>query len=82
MWFTLVCTLVSLVLIRIVLVTAISYGLSTFALEMVVRVLVLELIPLTAAVFVALRCSLPDGLELTEMRASTYAIVARESGVE
>lgn len=50
--------LISLVIIRIVLVTARSYGLSQFALEMVVRVLVLELIPLSAAMFVALRASL------------------------
>ncbi|MES2325540.1 MAG: ABC transporter permease [Pseudomonadota bacterium] len=57
-WFTLLAALVSLVLIRIVVVTAISYGLSAYALEMVVRVLVLELIPLTAAMFVALRAGL------------------------
>jgi phospholipid/cholesterol/gamma-HCH transport system permease protein len=57
-WFTLLAALVSLVLIRIVVVTALSYGLSGFALEMVVRVLVLELIPLTAAMFVALRAGL------------------------
>ena len=43
-WFTLLAALVSLVLIRIVVVTAVSYGLSRYALEMVVRVLVLELI--------------------------------------
>ncbi|SFI09805.1 phospholipid/cholesterol/gamma-HCH transport system permease protein [Collimonas sp. OK307] len=54
-WFTLLFTLLSLVLIRIVLVTALSYGLSRYALEMMVRVLVLELIPLSAALFVALR---------------------------
>jgi phospholipid/cholesterol/gamma-HCH transport system permease protein len=57
-WFTLLAALVSLVLIRIVVVTSISYGLSRFALEMVVRVLVLELIPLCAALFVALRAGL------------------------
>jgi phospholipid/cholesterol/gamma-HCH transport system permease protein len=57
-WFTLLAALVSLVLIRIVVVTALSYGLSGYALEMVVRVLVLELIPLTAAMFVALRAGL------------------------
>ena len=51
--------LLGLVLIRIVVVTAHSYGLSQYALEMVVRVLVLELLPLLAALFVALRCSLP-----------------------
>ena len=52
-WFGVLSALVSLVLIRIVVVTSLSYGLSRFALEMVVRVLVLELIPLTAAAFVA-----------------------------
>ena len=69
LWFSVLSALISLVLIRIVVVTALSYGLSRFALEMVVRVLVLELIPLTAALFVALRCTLPDGAELVEMRA-------------
>ena len=57
-WFTALAALISLVIIRIVLVTALSYGLSRFALEMVVRVLVLELIPLSAAMFVALRAGL------------------------
>jgi phospholipid/cholesterol/gamma-HCH transport system permease protein len=57
-WFTLLTALVALVIIRIVVVTAQSYGLSGFALEMMVRVLVLELIPLTAALFVALRASM------------------------
>ncbi len=57
-WFTLLAALVSLVLIRIVVVTAQSYGLSRYALEMVVRVLVLELIPLTGAMFVAIRAGL------------------------
>lgn len=57
-WFAVASALVSLVLIRIVVVTALSYGLSQYALEMMVRVLVLELIPLTAALFVALRAGL------------------------
>ncbi len=57
-WFTALSALFSLVLIRIVVVTAISYGVSQYALQMVVRVLVLELIPLAAALFVALRAGL------------------------
>lgn len=68
-WFTVLSALISVVLIRIVLVTAVSYGLTQFALEMLVRVLVLELIPLTAAVFVALRCTLPNGNEIAQQRA-------------
>jgi phospholipid/cholesterol/gamma-HCH transport system permease protein len=57
-WFTVLTALIGLVVTRIVLVTASSYGLSRYALEMVVRVLVLELIPLSAAMFAALRASM------------------------
>jgi len=72
-WFTLLSAFISLVLIRIVVVTAESYGLSAFAIQMVVRVLVLELIPTTAALFVALRCTIPRGAELAEMRRAARA---------
>ena len=68
MWFTVLTATFSLVVIRIVVVTALSYGLSFYALEMVVRVLVLELIPLTAALFVAVRYSIPRGSELYKQR--------------
>lgn len=68
LWFSVLSALVSLVLIRIVVVTSLSYGLSRYALEMVVRVLVLELIPLTAASFVALRSTLPEGIEFAQLR--------------
>jgi phospholipid/cholesterol/gamma-HCH transport system permease protein len=67
-WFTVLCALLTLVITRIVVVTAQSYGLSQYALEMVIRVLVLELIPLTAAMFVALRCTIPNGAALSTMR--------------
>jgi phospholipid/cholesterol/gamma-HCH transport system permease protein len=72
LWFTTLSALLTLIITRIVVVTAISYGLSRFALEMVIRVLVLELIPLTAALFVALRCTIPNGAALAEMRRSGY----------
>jgi phospholipid/cholesterol/gamma-HCH transport system permease protein len=81
-WFTVLCALLSTVLIRIVVVTAVSYGLSRYALEMVVRVLVLELIPLTAAIFVALRSTLPDGVELVEQRARGHWKRMREAGID
>lgn len=68
LWFTVLSTLISLVVIRIVLVTALSYGLSQYALEMVVRVLVLELIPLAAALFAALRCTIPLSAEVATLR--------------
>ena len=67
-WFTLLAAIVSVVIIRIVLVTAQSYGLSQVALDVVVRVLVLELIPLSAAFAVALRVSVPLAGELAHLR--------------
>lgn len=68
--FTLLAALICVVITRIVVVTAVSYGLSRYALEMVIRVLVLELIPLTAALFVAMRCTIPYASELALMRQS------------
>lgn len=68
LWFTVLSALLGLVLIRIVVVTAVSYGLSRYAVDMVVRVLVLELIPLAAALFVALRITIPQGSELLAWR--------------
>lgn len=81
-WFTLLSALVSLVIIRIVVTTAISYGLSQYALEMLVRVLVLELIPLTAALFVALRSTVPNGTELARMRYRGQWEALRERGID
>ena len=70
--FTALASLLCLVVARIVIVTATSYGLSNVAVEMVIRVLVLELIPLTAALFVAMRCSIPAGAALTQMRETGH----------
>lgn len=80
--FALMITLVSLVVMRIVLVTALSYGLSQYALQMLVRVLVLELIPLTAALFVAVRVSLPAAVELARMREQDVLVAARRRGTD
>ncbi|MES2741412.1 MAG: ABC transporter permease [Pseudomonadota bacterium] len=82
MWFSVMAALLSLVLIRIVVVTALSYGLSRYALEMVVRVLVLELIPLTAAAFIALRSTLPGGLEFAQLRARGSLDALQRSGAD
>ena len=57
--FLVLSALISLVLIRIVVATADSYGLSQYALDVLVRTLVLELIPLYAAMFVAARYAMP-----------------------
>ncbi len=82
-WFTVLSALISLVIIRIVLVTAMSYGLSRYALEMVVRVLVLELIPLSAALFAALRSGMAFdatalGLPTAEVNAEALRCMRRD----
>ena len=61
-------------------VTALSYGLSRYALEMVIRVLVLELIPLTATLFVAMRCTIPHGTQLALLRQSGHFDALRAQG--
>jgi phospholipid/cholesterol/gamma-HCH transport system permease protein len=63
-WYTVLSALAGQVLIRIVVVTAQGYGLSQYAVEMVVRVLVLELLPLAAALFVLLRVMMAHAAEL------------------
>lgn len=68
-WFLVLSALASVVLIRIVVATADSYGLSQYALEVLVRTLVLELIPLYAALFVALRHAMPDAQQVRALLA-------------
>jgi phospholipid/cholesterol/gamma-HCH transport system permease protein len=81
-WFTVFSALISIVLIRIVVVTALSYGLSRFAIEMVVRVLIVELIPLTAAMFVALRYTLPESVEINQMYTRGAFSALRQQGID
>lgn len=66
--FIVISALAGVVIMRIVLATALSYGLSRYALDVLVRTLVLELIPLSAALFVALRVALPQSEDIREMR--------------
>lgn len=66
--FIVLSALIGVVIIRIVLVTSQSYGLSRYALEVLVRTLVLELIPLSAALFVAVRMTLAAGDRVRAMR--------------
>jgi phospholipid/cholesterol/gamma-HCH transport system permease protein len=82
LWFTVLIALFTLIITRIVVVTAQSYGLSQYALEMVIRVLVIELIPLTAALFVALRCTIPSGAALVEMRRIGHFRTLRRDGLD
>ncbi len=70
--FVVISALVSLVIIRIVVVTASSYGLSRYALDVLVRTLVIELLPLLVALYVALRYSMPAGEQVAALRAKGH----------
>jgi phospholipid/cholesterol/gamma-HCH transport system permease protein len=66
--FPLMGIVVTAIITQIVLAITGDYGLSRYALEMVIRVLVLELIPITSALYVALRCAVPNAAEVSRMR--------------
>jgi phospholipid/cholesterol/gamma-HCH transport system permease protein len=66
--FTVLSAIAALVIIRIVVATSLSYGLSRYALDVLVRTLVLELIPLSAALFAAMRYAMPAGEQVRSMR--------------
>ncbi len=73
------CAVLSFVLVRIVLDTAHAYGLSQYALELSVRVLVIELIPLLAVLSVALRsgAAMSAHVALKHVRGDFDAMHAR-----
>ena len=66
--FVAMSAVLSLVIIRIVVASAQSYGLSQYALDVLVRTLVLELLPLLVALYVALRFTMPAGEAVAELR--------------
>jgi phospholipid/cholesterol/gamma-HCH transport system permease protein len=68
--FTLFMALLSAVVIRVTVGLARDYGLAQFALELVFRAVVLELIPLLTAFYVALRSGAAMVTEVAMMRVS------------
>ncbi|WP_028602174.1 MlaE family ABC transporter permease [Ottowia thiooxydans] len=80
--FTILMALFNVVVIRIVVVTAFSYGLTQYALDAVVRVLVLELVPLAAALFVAVEYTIPGGSDLYKRRRAGHFQALRAQGID
>ncbi len=62
--YALVSALLSVLLIEVVAVSARKYGVAQYSLELVLGVLVLELVPLMTALFVALRSGAAIGAEI------------------
>jgi phospholipid/cholesterol/gamma-HCH transport system permease protein len=69
-WYLAFSLLMSLVVIEITRSAMFAYGLGHYSLELVLRALVLELIPLLTAFFVALRSGAAIGAEVALMRVS------------
>lgn len=78
--FIAISAVVSLVIIRIVVATAASYDLSRYALDVLIRTLVIELLPLLVALFVALRYSMPAGEQVQALRAQGRLLASWRSG--
>lgn len=76
-WFVVVSCFISLVVVRLVIVTAESYDLTQYSVQVLVRALVLELVPLFAALWVAVRYSLAGrstaGASFDELSAKVAA---------
>jgi phospholipid/cholesterol/gamma-HCH transport system permease protein len=75
-----VAALLSLLLIEVVVVSARRYGVAQYSLELVLRVLVLELVPLLTALFVALRSGAAIGAEIALMSVRGELDDAEEAG--
>lgn len=80
-WYLLFSVLLSSVIMVIVIAVTRRYGLAHYALELLLRVLVLELVPLLTALFVALRSGAAIGTEIALMRV-TGEIDEREGAGE
>jgi len=80
--FSLFAAVLSFVLIKIVVETARDFGLSEYALEMSVRVLVIEVLPLVTALFVALRSGAAINTEVALMNINREIDALRASGVD
>ena len=80
--FSLFAAVLSFVIIQIVVSTARDFGLSDYALETVIRVLVLEILPLITALFVALRSSAAINTEVALMNVHNEIKALEDVGVD
>jgi phospholipid/cholesterol/gamma-HCH transport system permease protein len=80
--FTMLSALISLVVVQIAVITARQFSLEDYALEMVIRALVLEVLPLITALFVALRSGAAINTEIVLMKINNEIKALEESGVD
>jgi len=80
--FLIASALLSYVLITIVVSATLNFGLSEFALELIIRLLVLEVIPLMAALFVATRSGAAINTEVALMKINNEFEGLEQSGID
>lgn len=80
--FLLFAALLSYVIIQIVVTTAREFGLSDFALEVAVRVVVLEALPLLTALFIALRSGAAINTEVALMNINNEIRALEVAGID
>jgi len=80
--FTLASGLLSYILISIVIGTTISYGLSEYAIELALKILVFELLPIMAALFVALRSGAAINTEIALMTVNNEFRGLEQTGTD
>lgn len=80
--FTALAAVLSWLICSIVVHVAGDFGLSDYALEVVIRVLVLEILPLTTVLFVALRTGAAINTEVALMKINNELEALRRSGVD
>jgi phospholipid/cholesterol/gamma-HCH transport system permease protein len=80
--FTLFAALFSGLIIEIVSSTAGRYGLYEYALELIVRILVLEILPLMTALFIALRTGAAINTEVALMKIQNELVALQRIGID
>ena len=80
--FTAFAALFSVVFITIIGATARDFGLYAYALELVFRVLVLEILPMLTALFIALRTGAAINTEVALMQIQNELAALRRAGVD
>ena len=80
--FTAFAALFSILIIEIVGTTARRYGLYEYALELIVRILVLEILPLATALFIALRTGAAINTEIALMKIQNELDALQRMGID
>ena len=80
--FTLFAALFSVLIIEIVSSTAARYGLYEYALELIVRILVLEILPLMTVLFIALRTGAAINTEVALMKIQNELDALQRMGID